>query len=834
MTTPNQPPRPRLPVLAKTNDPDPATILVPPREPERIYINPHWHVTVDRAGYVIGLWFEGAFGCVIPMVRNASISHPNLGDFLALKIPRLLADTIRENEFIRQIVESEAKLVAEANRGEGPNSGLIPTQEIAHDLLRGIRQLRGVEDAAISAQDGCILLFSFRKGKPPRIVSVKHENGALVVFPPGAAESVKFVTAEVWAELADPNEARKCSPDRLHREFREPYYFELSANTRSSGVMNHGPMPWTLSTELEPSVWYSALPSIIYKWAQGTLQQAVSQRDHLGWRLADHYDLHIRIARGVATLHSKQLIHGDLRPANIMMLGKRGSACRAADYAVGDYGSFSSDRSRNGPPNPNGHTMTGAGVSRHRTSMFYAPERRHGYERENADVAVVINRGGTEEYLMICLGWGSVLFDGGTTRLRDDLRGFLEDSWKDLHARVNDPGSAGMHELPRDGDRLRLRDYVFEVSASKTTPFMSLFLVKRRFAQVLHERVAVYSRDDETLVNGSVITLPMYTEIHQWSAATDLYGVGTLALYTLFMSAVQREYSEAAFDESVHSRFESMAAELIGRLSSIPDAVEIWGDLDLFWTAAETWAADEHAPERQQVEGAEISMAAFALKTTNNLLRIKSMKFLLDCFRADMVAPRNGQPLSHDDANRETSYNLAHFLFFVHFLISCLHRRQALQAVNDRGLNFDHILCSDRCEKPCQTDGTNAADLALQRLETLQQRVSSPIYRGFIVMHSSLDFEYRAETEFRLQLQRNNLLNDKKQLERHLDLQKQAVTKFIDLTKDHVDAFSLRPFRFFQVDRFVRRLLRLLDSGHTAVDIRMHTLPMTSSNRGEI
>ena len=800
---------------------------------ERIYINPHWHVTVDSAGYVVGLWFEGAFGCVLPMMRNTTRPGTIGGDYLALKIPRLLADTVRENEFIRQIVETEAELVAEANRGEGPNSGLVPTQEIAHDILRGIRQLRGVEDAAITAQDGCILLFSFRKGRPPRVVSVKHENGALVVFPPGAADSVKFVTADVWAELADPPKARKCAPDRLHREFREPYFFELTASDRGHGSVHHGPMPWTLSTELESIVWYCALPSIIYKWAQGTLQQAVSQRAHIGWRLADHYDLHIRIARGVATLHSKKLIHGDLRPANIMMLGRRGTACRAAEYAVGDYGSFSSDRGRNGPPNPNGHTMTGAGVSRHRTSMFYAPERRHGYERENADVAVVINRGVAERYYMICLGWGSALFETGTTRLRDDLRASLEDGWRDLQARVTDPGSAGMHELPRDGDRLRLRDYVFEVRASKTTAHMSLFLVNRRFAQVLHERVAVYSRDDDLLDNGFVITLPMYTEIHQWSAATDLYGVGTLALYTLFMSAVQREYSEDTFDESVHSGFESMAADLIGRLSSIPDAVEIWGDLDLFWSAAETWAADEHAPESKKVHGAEIVMAQFALKTTNNLLRIKNMKFLLDCFRAEMVAPRDGLPMPPKTGTGETVYNLAHFLFFVHFLTSCLHRRQALEAVNDRALDFDHILCTDRCEKPGDSVGPTAAEQALQRLEILQQRVSSPIYRGFMIAHSQLDFQYRAETEFQLQLQRNALLSDKRILERDLEQQRATIGRFIDSTKDLVEAFALRPFRFFQIDRFVGSLRRYLEHGTRAVDPNIQTLATTASARTE-
>jgi hypothetical protein len=110
----------------------------------------------------------------------------------------------------------------------------------------------------------------------------------------------------------------------------------------------------------------------------------------------------------------------------------------------------------------------------------------------------------------------------------------------------------------------------------------------------------VYSHEHQTLPDDLVITLPMYTEIHQWSAATDLYGVGTLALYTLFMSAVQRPIrDEDAADKTLTARHESMVAELIQRLGSVPDIVEIWNDLDLFWQHAETWTPPAPTPARR-------------------------------------------------------------------------------------------------------------------------------------------------------------------------------------------------------------------------------------------
>lgn len=801
--------------------------------PERIYVKRNWYVRVNPEGYIDGNYCEGAFGCVIPLhyagdEREAGVQR------LALKIPRLLADSVRENEFIRQIVETESRLVAKANQDVCHVSGLVPTQEIDSDILRGVRELRGCDDELRRGQDGCILLFLFHKNRPPRVVALKYDDsGQLVVYPRRAEPDVAFMSREIWDEMRDPN----CGQDTetLQRSFREPYYFELTTCPQPAmSTLKRGPTSWTMSTERDPAVWYCGLPSIVYKWASGTLQEAVSLRAHRDWRLVEHYDLHIRILRGVKTLHSKGLIHGDLRPANIMTMG---NASAPDEYAVGDYGSFSVERARNGPAQAaaSGHTMTGAGVSRHRTSMFYAPERRIGRECETGDVAVVLDHDRSSQYYLVALGWKSRILREDGSGLRPELRLNLALDWEELFNSVEEPTRAGHEpELLRNGDRLRLREYVFEVRASKSTPHMLLLLVDRRYAQILHERVAVYSHEHQTLPDDLVITLPMYTEIHQWSAATDLYGVGTLALYTLFMSAVQRPIrDEDAADKTLTARHESMVAELIQRLGSVPDIVEIWNDLDLFWQHAETWTAAGSDLGSQVMPGSNMTLCEFATKTANTLLRIKNMKCILQCFSEGMVTPRDGQThLASGAAVAGLAYNLAHFLFFVHFAISCIHRRRTLEAMDGgrHGFDYSRILCNDRCERPQLVGGASAADAALQRLMTLQQRLNSPIYREFVVGEGKLDFEYKAESEFQLQRKRNELqseLDDLKQTATKIAQQRQVTYRMVAETRKLLDELSLRRLPGLHVRKFMREAREILEASRSGP----HSPPRDSSVR---
>src|SRR5262249_45320783 len=96
----------------------------------RLFLTPTWYLEVDDRGYLAGEFAEGAFGCVL-MVRSVSTTE---GQF-ALKIPRLLKDTIRENAFIVTVAEDEVKNNLEI-AGKGQKPGLLQCNGMAN-LLRG-------------------------------------------------------------------------------------------------------------------------------------------------------------------------------------------------------------------------------------------------------------------------------------------------------------------------------------------------------------------------------------------------------------------------------------------------------------------------------------------------------------------------------------------------------------------------------------------------------------------------------------------------------------------------------------------------------------------------
>src|SRR5438552_14000655 len=58
----------------------------------KLWINNDWYIPVDQDGYCIGESAEGALGYIIKLSRSGKANF-----FTALKIPRLLGDTHREN-----------------------------------------------------------------------------------------------------------------------------------------------------------------------------------------------------------------------------------------------------------------------------------------------------------------------------------------------------------------------------------------------------------------------------------------------------------------------------------------------------------------------------------------------------------------------------------------------------------------------------------------------------------------------------------------------------------------------------------------------------------------
>lgn len=743
----------------------------------RIWVNANYFLRVDRDGYLMGICYEGALGCVVPLLSADDNNR------LALKIPRMLADTVRENAFISQVVNAEAAIVYRANQEYKAAGGLIPVQAYGRDVLRGLRELRNSGEADAQAQDGCILLFSFHKDRNPRICAVKFEGDRRVVFPPACDHDLGFLSLDLWERV---------QASARGNALKDPgsYYFEVWQRARASHADSagetvvHAPLLNSMTAQEWPEVWFGALPSILYNWAGGTLQESVSQGRLHAWTVDQHYELGCRVLRGVDTLHGKHFIHGDLRPANIMTCGATNTP---DEFVIGDYGSFSEDVSFiGGPPSePTGHTMVG-GLGRHRTSVFYAPERRAGVERETADVALILSDldGAASEYL-IYFGWRSQILDPATNAPDEAILLGLREQWRHMRDRKQEterPAPVG-DRLTR-GDRLRVREFIFTVldaeefdSGDDLSPgtLRSRRMVYRchpRYAQVLHERISVY-QTDAPLPDCTVIGLPNFVELRQWSAATDLYGVGALVLYTLFMSG---RHCTASADLAIREQAtgdtmgtaETMLTEMLEMLEGVPSFLALWSDLEDFrgslehpdhagLSGAELAHAElrhrhglqGHDPPAPQGDGLSTSddpsehrtIGGFARRTINNLLRsVPNIRCVLQVFQCG----ERGLPAS---GGAVQPYNAAHFLLFVHFVMACLHRRSHLRHHDEGDPRFP--FCRDRCDLAAER---GPASDALARLEELRRRLLQPRYDAIVVHDRQLvDFDPRDVMQIRIE-----------------------------------------------------------------------------------
>ena len=746
-----------------------------------IWVDKDYYIRVDHEGYVLGTCYEGALGCVIPLFSARDHNR------LALKLPRMLADTVRENAFISQVVSAESLVVHRANEEFKAMAGLVPVQALGRSILRGFRELRNASTPEALRQDGCILLVSFRKDRNPRICAVKYEGDKRQFFPPGCDQDLSFFTRRLWEislKFMHPSESGEDAS----------FYFEVAPREVEQEVA-HASLSTTMALSMSSDVWFGALPSILYNWANGTLQEAVSQGRMQTWSMAQHYELCSRVLRGVDTLHSKKFIHGDLRPANIMTCG---SASSPEDYVVGDYGSFAEEFPQLGSPqNPgSGHTMVG-GLGRHRTSLFYAPERRAGVERETADVAVILSQldevNVDDEYL-IYFGWRSQVIDQHTHLPRPGLLAALRADWRRMRdAQRNDEHASVFGDRLTRGDRLRVREFIFTIidaeefddaeapvgasernergpAAAVVPPRRLVFRCHRRYSNVLHERLTVYD-NGPGIEDGKIVGLPNFVELRQWSVASDLYGAGALILYTVFMSGLRESLAGTTLGSRAREQSDTMAdaetllAQILEVLEGIPSFLALWSDLEDFrWNLEHPDHAEFSGTDLARVElrqrphgvpqegGANLNYSAeepgerrtvggFALRTVNNLLRsVPNIRHILHMFRCTEGA-------KSDPARSQSTYNAAHFLLFVHFVMACLHRRSHLRAVGETELDFP--FCRDRCDSP----GPNGpAARALGRIEALKRCLLQPRYESIVVHDKQLvNFDPRDVMQIRIE-----------------------------------------------------------------------------------
>jgi serine/threonine protein kinase len=735
----------------------------------RIWVTDSWYIPVDDFGYVEGPCFEGMLGCVLQLRVGTNDA------LLAMKIPRLLADTIEENAYICNMTEEEEEAVRKINTTGGSVEGLVAAQffESNRMIKRRVTIQSDYEDAR--AQHDHVVFVSFEHDQKPRFCAVNLTEKGWSIFPEKSeANFVRDITKDDWTNFVMGADGEPLEP---HQTFSRAVY----RSRESEKMADQGEMREALRGQ-QSRVWYAAIPSMIFQWAGGNLQELITKGGIGDWTFDEHFVLFKQILTGVRFLHHHRMIHGDIRPANVMWISSR----EPNNFRLGDYGSYGKEWqavSRQGAPG--GLTLIGPAVGQRRQSPFYSPERRAGDEFESADTALVKriksdDKTGAYAYVVL-LGWRSQIFAGGSVsaEIRALMEGWGKTAFEEEQERLRkeeekarqqseeeqslvageggqaednaqrpaqrpliDPSSEALQR----GDRLRLRNYLFQVIASeKTGNNLKLYLCSGRYADVLHGSLVVY-RESGFIKDWTTIDLSNYVEFRQWSAASDLYSVGALFLYSLFCCGLQRQLMANHPPEPNNLSAEDpdrLFVEMIEILESVPYFRFFWEELEAFRQRIEELYKLDPQPTPEEVAKTQVvdgqTLWNMALFATNNILQsTPKARVVLDAF----------------------DYNLAHFLLFMHFVLACLHRQshmseEAWKKVKDREKSgvFLTPFAVDRLEAP---EPNGAAAKALARLLVIEQYLDQQFFREFKCKNKEqrdqvLDFDPRSDFQIRIE-----------------------------------------------------------------------------------
>jgi serine/threonine protein kinase len=712
----------------------------------KLWILQDWYLEVDDQGYYRGRLGEGVLGSVVLLQGNPD-ENP-----VAWKLPRLLADTLEENFYIETLLAQELKVVNDIRNKPGlPSHTLLRARdERRFGAFKGGRELGG-RTGEYERQQGSYLLVQFKKAQPPRLCLVSFRDGQLEVTPPGVKqELIALNTPEVWNKLLHDS-----------ANFQIASFCALSHFKQIRSLEDHSVIVETLETaigERQPlEAWYAAVSSIQWDWATKSLQQAIGEGDLSHWSFDDHLALAKRILDGVAALHDRGYLHADLRPANVFSVG---SSMEPVSYYVGDYGSFS-DGDADAVSAP-GKTLIGPDVGRGRSSPFYASERRAGIERESADTAIVIYEPEADRY-KIWLGWKS--------QVLDESGKLLELARQELINTV--PKAQGIQtsvaalDYLRPNDRLRIRDHVYKVQGigtaghSKDSPLAGgLFcLCDSSRATVIHDRLTV--RDDKkpdpaTHLKPEIMTLSGFTELRQWSAATDLFSFGALFIYTLYSSGRQKGFLPKTNTDDPAQILSAVTGaqalvvidaefrQMMSVLESAPYLRVLWQDLDYVWTVI----IAERARVKQTNDSkkkAEIYSELFARLTRQDPSEAQSGKGR----KLPSVASNITQSVPNIKVILQCfGWNMVQFLLFMHFILRCIHRKTHLDGVFPSG-----PFCEDRVEKARKN---GAATAAVKALAEVGELLLDPYLSDEAVQRTDLP-DYDVRSEFGVKIENTDL-----------------------------------------------------------------------------
>src|SRR5262249_871019 len=129
----------------------------------RLLLGNQWYIPVDDAGFTVGECAEGALGFIIKLYSRERDDH-----YSAMKIPRLMGDTHRENAYTNQLMENEQTAVGDVfhsfSMAREPLGALFRPDYTP--LLRAPVAIKSGTDEE-RAWDGSIILVYFGKNQRP-------------------------------------------------------------------------------------------------------------------------------------------------------------------------------------------------------------------------------------------------------------------------------------------------------------------------------------------------------------------------------------------------------------------------------------------------------------------------------------------------------------------------------------------------------------------------------------------------------------------------------------------------------------------------------------------
>lgn len=689
----------------------------------KLWINQNWYIPVNREGYCAGTYYEGALGIVVQL-----ISRDGKGT-QALKLPRLMADTLKENAYINELLIQEERCVSSVftdDRFDRRNL-LTPQHNLNNILLKPISTQFAQKDAR--DLDHHLVAVQFKHGRPPRFCAVSMQ------------------TDDTQNHTLFPREIQDCPlrEDKVFSHVVDAARSESEEWSRTVAVMPEANQP-AIVFEINNAflldsckdVWYVGLPCVAYLWGTSTMQEAIVLGKHADWSIRSRLLLISNVVSGLLSLHCRGLLHTDIRPSNIMFIG---NVADPNSYYLIDYAAYNllsaEERAERGEQGGKGRPLLGPTIGRERSSPFHAPERRWSLEKESGDVAVIVKD--ERDKLRIVVGWSRDLIQNGKVKkeLKERLSSFVfEEADSDAVGMIGKL-KTNEYDLLLPGDRLQLGDYIFGIEAVSVLEDRQILLCDKHHWQIYHGKIVVESTED---FPKNWISIPKVIEQRQWSASTDVFGIGALFLYIVFNNGRTGEADSIVSSDLAYYR-------MLGQLENIYYFRHIWPHLSNLCAQLcghmESARSGDHEVRERPYQPIQMEESGIGFGAAGSTHTIDSFARHITAFLVSTV-PETRYVLECVNSNHY------YFIYCIFFVLLCLHKKSVLWdsmttaveqiekevsgKIHDGPLVRDLILpfCDNRID-PARSHGDMVsvpAGLAKKFLDSLVRIVDSGLFES--------------------------------------------------------------------------------------------------------